>query len=38
MPELPISTKPMIEQIFNDAATSYDRVGPRIFAQLESDW
>lgn len=34
MPELPIATKPMIEQIFNDAATAYDHVGPSIFAQF----
>jgi len=34
MPGLPISTKPMIEQIFNDAATAYDSVGPSIFAQF----
>lgn len=34
MPELPIATKPMIEQIFNDAAASYDSVGPSIFTQF----
>lgn len=34
MPELPIATKPQIEQIFNDAAASYDRVGPSIFTQF----
>jgi ubiquinone/menaquinone biosynthesis C-methylase UbiE len=34
MPEPPIATKPMIEQIFNDAAESYDRVGPSIFTQF----
>lgn len=34
MPELPIATKPMIEQIFNDAAASYDHMGPRIFAKF----
>jgi O-methyltransferase/aklanonic acid methyltransferase len=34
MPELPIATKPLIEQIFNDAAESYDNVGPSIFAQF----
>lgn len=34
MPELPIVAKPVIEQIFDDAAASYDQVGPSIFTQF----
>lgn len=34
MPEPRILTKRMIEQIFDDTATSYDRVGPRFFSQF----
>ncbi|MFH0768664.1 MAG: class I SAM-dependent methyltransferase [Chloroflexota bacterium] len=34
MPEPIIASKGMIEQIFDGAATSYDRVGPSIFAQF----
>ncbi len=34
MLEPPISTKSMIEKIFNDAATAYDSVGPSIFTQF----
>jgi ubiquinone/menaquinone biosynthesis C-methylase UbiE len=34
MPEPTILTKRMIEQIFDDTATSYDRVGPRFFSQF----
>lgn len=34
MPEPIIITKQMIEQVFDDAAISYDRVGPSIFTQF----
>jgi O-methyltransferase/aklanonic acid methyltransferase len=34
MSEPIILTKRMIEQIFDDAATSYDRVGPTMFSQF----
>lgn len=34
MAELPKATKPLIEQIFDDAAASYDNVGPSIFTQF----
>ena len=34
MPEPTILTKRMIEQIFDDTAASYDRVGPRFFSQF----
>jgi len=34
MPEPIILTKQMTEQIFDSAAKSYDRVGPRIFSQF----
>jgi len=34
MPEPRFLTKRMIEQIFDDTATSYDRVGPRFFSQF----
>ncbi len=34
MPEPTIATKQMIEQIFDDAAMSYDRVGPSIFTRF----
>lgn len=34
MPEPMIATKKMIEQVFDDAATSYDHTGPAIFTQF----
>ncbi len=34
MPEPMVATKQMIEQIFDGAATSYDRTGPSIFTQF----
>jgi ubiquinone/menaquinone biosynthesis C-methylase UbiE len=34
MPEPRVATKRMIEQIFDGAATSYDRTGPSIFTQF----
>ncbi|MDD1753293.1 MAG: class I SAM-dependent methyltransferase [Methanotrichaceae archaeon] len=34
MLEPTIATKQIIEQIFDDAATLYDRIGPSIFAQF----
>lgn len=34
MPEPTIVTKPIIKQIFDDAAMSYDHAGPTIFAQF----
>jgi O-methyltransferase/aklanonic acid methyltransferase len=34
MPETAIATKQMIERIFDDAATSYNRVGPSIFTRF----
>lgn len=34
MPKLPKATKPLIEQIFDDAAASYDNVGPSIFTHF----
>lgn len=34
MPELPKATKPLIEQIFDDAAGTYDNVGPSIFTHF----
>jgi ubiquinone/menaquinone biosynthesis C-methylase UbiE len=33
-PELKIATKTMIEQLFDDAAASYDHTGPSIFARF----
>jgi O-methyltransferase/aklanonic acid methyltransferase len=34
MPEPTVATKEMMEKIFDDAAISYDRVGPSIFARF----
>jgi O-methyltransferase/aklanonic acid methyltransferase len=34
MPEPIIATKPMIEKIFDDAAMSYDCIGPSIFTKF----
>lgn len=34
MPEIIVATKQMIEQIFDGAATSYNRTGPSIFTQF----
>jgi len=34
MPEPKMITKQMIEQVFDDSAISYDRVGPSIFTQF----
>ena len=34
MPEPIVLTKRMIEQVFDETATSYDRVGPRFFSQF----
>lgn len=34
MTELTVATKQIIEQIFDDAAASYDRVGPSIFSRF----
>ena len=34
MPEPKVATKQMIEQIFDDSATSYNRTGPSIFTQF----
>jgi len=36
MPEPRIADKQMIEQMFDGAATSYDRTGPSVFAQFGS--
>ena len=34
MPEPRIATKAMIEQMFDNVATSYDQTGPSIFTQF----
>src|SRR5512137_2526650 len=34
MPEPTIATKQIIEQVFDDAAILYDRIGPNIFTQF----
>lgn len=34
MPEPTILTKRMIEQVFDETAASYDRIGPRFFSQF----
>ena len=34
MPEITVATKQMIEQLFDGAAKSYDRIGPSIFTQF----
>lgn len=34
MPESTIATKPMIEQMFDDAAAAYNRTGPSVFTQF----
>jgi O-methyltransferase/aklanonic acid methyltransferase len=34
MPDITIATKQMIEQLFDGAAGSYDRIGPSIFTQF----